>query len=367
MTDSDIGSGSLNHCGSGFFSLLWLLIITGVTISYITLIITSYHQADLDVVHTLAWIGMKLILYIPPFACLVSVVHSMWPTVCLGSWASVLDIEFLVWRLRLVNMKGKYVAGYALFFGSIVTIINYCVKLAAPFFDPSLVSAMDTNATFVGLKTTVPLSFFIVIEGYLNFGGFCYIVYLLRCSYESEIFLVVKFIQKNISNMNLCRARLAETFDAFHCFREFATGWIAMNLIICTVCLLLELHISIVAPKTLAFFQYEHTAVLVIFLCLPILSLGNVDVDYLWNRLLRQISRQRSTELEDEWEKVMKFLKEQRSGSRPWQAVLAFFISVGAIFSTIQFRLWSFNNDRVINLYFERNGTVHLLHQPNVG
>lgn len=341
---------------------MWLLLITGVTLANIILLITRYHNADCDIVHVLAWIGMKLLLYIGPFACLISVIHTTWPTVFMGSWSNALAVEFLVHRMRFVNMKEKQFAGYALFLGSVAVMCTQCVKLAAPYFDPVLVSSLAANTTISGLTTIVPLHFFVIVEGYINFGGFCYVVYLLRCSYESEIRLVTKFLRKNIEDIDLCRARLAEAFDAFHIFREFSSGWIALNLILCTVCLLLELHIWIVKTAPLAFFQYEHSFLLVFFLVLPIVSLGNVDVDYLWNRLVRQVSRLRCAEQEDSWNKLMQFLQEQRAGTRPWQAVLAFFLSTIAIFSAIQFRLWS-NNQRVVNVYTMANGTLALMQQ----
>ena len=357
FTDSGIGSSFFNHCGSGFLSLIWLLLISGVTLANIVLLISRFHDADCDIVHVLAWVGMKLLLYIGPFICLTSVVHTTWPTVFMGSWSNALAVEFLVHRMGLVNMKNKQFAGYALFLGSLGIMCTQCLKIAAPFLDPELVSAMSANASISGLTTLVPLEVFVVIEGYINFGGFCYVVYLLRCSYESEIRLVTKFLCNNIGDIDLCRARLAEAFDAYHIFREFASGWIALNLILSTVCLLLELHLWIVDTTPLAFFQYEHSFLLFFFLLLPIISLGNVDVDYLWNRLVRQVSRQRCLEQEKSWDKLMQFLQEQRAGTRPWQAVLAFFLSAIAIFSAIQFRLWS-NNQKVVFVHTNTNSTV---------
>ena len=360
FTDSDIGSSFFNHCGSGFLSLIWLLLISGVTLANIILLLTRYHDADCDIVHVLSWIGMKLLLYIGPFTCLVSVVHTTWPTVFMGSWSNALAVEFLVHRMQFVNMKNKRYAGYALFLGSLAVMCTQCLKIAAPYFDPVLVSPMSANASLSGRTTLVPLHFFVVIEGYINFGGFCYLVYLLRCSYESEIRLIAKFLHDNIGDIDLCRARLAEAFDAYHIFREFASGWIALNLILSTVCLLLELHMWIVDTAPMAFFQYDHSFLLFFFLLLPIISLGNVDVDYLWNRLVRQVSRQRFSEQEESWDKLMQFLQEQRAGTRPWQAVLAFFLSAIAIFSAIQFRLWS-NNCKVVNVYTNTNGTLSLM------
>ena len=349
ITDRDIGSSFLNHTGSGILSLLWLLVITGITIANIVGVVSNY-DCQCDIVHVMSWIGTALLLYIGPFACLTSVIHNTCPTVFMGGWTSALAVEFLIHRLRIVNMKNKKYAGYACFLGSVAIITSQCVKVAAPYVDPDLVSPTVANQTKSGLTTFVPLHLFIIVEGYINFGGFCYLVYLLRCSYESEIRLVIKFLRHNIEDVDLCRSRLAEVFDAYHVFREFASGWIAMNLILCTVCLLLELHLWIIHTR-LTFFQYEHTLLLVLLLIVPIVSLGNIDVDYLWNRLVRQVSRQRTIQQEQQWDKLMQFLQEQRAGSRPWQAVLAFFLSTIAIFSAIQFRLLSYDHKEPMSVY----------------
>ena len=350
ITDRDIGSSFFNHMGSGILSLLWLLIVTGLTVASIVLVVSDLNDPEHDVVYVLTWIGMMLLLYISPFACLTSVIHNICPNIFLGSWANALAVEFLIHRLRIVNMKHKKFAGFACFLGSLAIIASEYLKIAASHIDPGLLSPVVVNEIKSSTTTVIALHLFVITEGFINFGGFCFLVYLLRCSYESEIRLVIKFLHHNIEDIDLCRSRLAEVFDAFHTFREFASGWIAMNLILCTICLLLELHLWIVHTE-LSPFQYEHTFILVVVLIAPIVSLGNVDVDYLWNRLVRQVSRQRTTQQEQQWDKLMQFLQEQRAGSRPWQAVLAFFLSTIAIFSAIQFRLLSFDHQKPCYIY----------------
>lgn len=151
VTDNEIGSSFLNHCGSGFLSMMWLLLITGITLANIVLLIARYANSGCDIVHVLAWIGMKLLLYIGPFICFVSVVHATWPSVFMGSWSNALAVEFLVHRMRFVNMKDKQFAGYVLFLGSVVVMGTQCLKITAPYFDPELVSPMVANETLSSL------------------------------------------------------------------------------------------------------------------------------------------------------------------------------------------------------------------------
>ena len=363
VTDQEIGVSCLNHHGSGFLSVLWLLAIAAVTITDCVLIVKRYQSDDYDLVHVLAWMGMKLILFIAPFTCLISAVHHAWPEVLPGIWTVAIDIKFLIQRLRFLNMRGKHFAGYAICVGCIILIVVDCAKYAAPFFDPDLVTQLALNSTAMGIDSTLPMNYFIAVEGIFNFGGMCYVVYLLRCSYEAEVLLVIIFLKRNIDDLDICRARLAEAFDSFHRFREFASGWFAMLLLTSTVCVLLELHVWITATVSLVPFQYERILLLLMFVVTPVMALGNVDIDYIWNRLLRRVSRERTQKQEIAWDKVMQFLNEQRAGNRPWQAVLAFFISTIALFSAIQFRLWNGAGSKSIDVYQIHNGTRVLVQQ----
>lgn len=341
---------------------MWLLIITTATITNVAIISSHFLDTDLDIVHTLSWIGTTLLLFIAPMACLVSTMHHTFPNIIPGQWAHAVDVEFLICRLRFIDMKRKKYGGYVAFVIGLALMSVELVRLCSPFFDKSLVTVIATNHTLDGIRTSFPLTIFITVEGYINFVGFCFIIYLLRCSYVSEVGLVTKFLKQNIQDVDLCRARLAESFDAFHIFREFSSGWIALNLILSTVCILLELHVWITTTIPLVPFQYQHAFLLLAFLLGPILSIGNVDCDYIWNRLLRSVSRQRTVDKEESWNKVMQFLNEQKPGQRPWQAVLAFILSTIAIFAAIQFRLWT-NQQKVINIMVDKNGTLFTVHQ----
>ena len=150
-----------------------------------------------------------------------------------------------------------------------------------------------------------------------------------------------KFVVEHIDDIDICRLRLAETFDSFHTFREFMSGWMSMNIVLATIGILLELHVWIVNDGVLHYFHYERLAFLIGCFVLPIQAVGNITVDYLWGRMIRQISRQRRQEQEQHWDKIMQFLQEQRPGERPWQSVMAFLLSTIAVFAGIQFRVLS--------------------------
>lgn len=129
-----------------------------------------------------------------------------------------------------------------------------CFKIVVFYFDLVFVLVMFVNVLVFGLIIIVFFDFFVIIEGYINFGGFCYLVYFLRCSYELEIRLVIKFLRDNIENIDLCRARLVEVFDVYYIFREFVFGWIVLNLILSIVCFFFELYVWIVKIVLLVFF-----------------------------------------------------------------------------------------------------------------
>ena len=187
----------------------------------------------------------------------------------------------------------------------------------------------------------IVFSYFTLFINTFNFAGFAYIAYLLRRSFEKEVRLVSKFVNHHIEDIDVCRHRLAETFDSFHIFREFTSGWMSLNIVLGTLSILLEVHSWIAATGTLEFFRYIRLAFLLGCFILPIQALGNVSVDYLWGRMVRRISRLRRREKEHSYDKIMQFLMEQKPGARPWQSVMAFLLSTIAVFAGIQFRVLS--------------------------
>lgn len=233
-------------------------------------------------------------------------------------------------------MPKSRVPGYALFFAGV-----FFITLQLSRFTLTLYAYGETMTAFT------PVSYLTIITGIFNFTGLTYIAYLLRRSFEKEVGLVCMFTNSHIHNLNTCRRRLAEAFDTFHLFREFTSGWICLNVIFAVIAILLEAHVWITASQALPIFRYERIVFLGACFVAPIVALGNVNVDYLWNRLVREISRMRSADVnfspdkEFHWDKIMQFLMEQRPGNRPWQSVMAFILSIIAVFAAIQFRILS--------------------------
>ena len=323
-----MGASRLNHVGSTCLSVIWLLIIISSVIYLILFDILRYRESKDDIVEFLATFSIQLLLTIPPFAAFVCNVYSAWPRIAPGKWAAALRPVYLLQRLRLVDMRRSRATGYFLLFGSLFFIALQCT---------------ETNIYNYGIMKRIDaifFTYFTLIVNTFNFGGFCYIAYLLRRSFEKEVRLVSQFVNQHIEDIDICRLRLAETFDHFHTFREFTSGWMSLNTVLATLSILLELH-SWIAATPIGFYSYERLFFLLACFILPIQMLGNVSVDYLWGRMVRRISRLRRRENEHSYDKIMQFLLEQRPGDRPWQSVMAFMLSTIAVFAGIQFRVLS--------------------------
>jgi len=330
ITDEDIGATRLNHRFSFILSNLWLFLIFASTLFLFIIDLLRYEDKEDDLVETMSTICLQLLLTIPVLSAIACNFNSAWPHCAPGKWASSISPIFLVQRLRWVNMRKTRTAGYVLFFGSIFFITLQCTQVTQDLY------AYGKKITYV-----TPIDYFTIVTGIFNFAGMAYVVYLLRRSFEKEVRLVCKFTKDNIDEVDLCRYRLAETFDTFHQFREFTSGWMSMNIIFAIISFLLEIHVWITATTQMPYFRYERIFFLMTCFLLPILAIGNVSVDYLWGRLVRQISRMRNSEKEFNWDKLMQFLQEQRPGNRPWQSVMAFILSIIAVFAAIQFRILS--------------------------
>ena len=316
-------------------SSIWLLLIISATITLIIVDLIHYEQNSSDIVEVLSSICLKALLSIPTLIVVVCNFFTTFHAFAPGVWASAVSPVFIVQRLRWINMRKTRMAGYTLFFGSLFFITIQCSRVTQDLY------AYGWTVTYF-----TPLEYFTIVVGVFNFSGISYLAYLLRKSFEKEVRLVCKFTTFYISNVDLCRLRLAATFDTFHIFREFTSGWMSMNVVFALVSTLLEVHVWIVATEKMPLFRYERLIFLFSCFLIPILVIGNVSVDYLWNRLVRQISRMRNSHQEQNWDKLMQFLNEQKPGSRPWQSVMAFILSIIAVFSAIQFRLL---NSKAVN------------------
>ena len=328
LKDKDIGASRLNHSGSTCLSIIWLIVILSSVIYLIIFNVLRYQESKDDIVEFLATTSIQLLLSIPPFAALTCNIYSTWPNVSPGKWSAALSPVFLVQRLRLVDMRKSRAAGYFLLFASLFFIALQCTV---------------TNVYNYGKLQRIDavfFTYFTLIINMFNFGGLAYIVYLLRRSFEKEVRLASQFVNTHIEDIDICRQRLAETFDHFHTFREFTSGWMSLNIVLATLSILLELH-SWIASSPISAYRYERLAFLLGCFILPIQVLGNVSIDYLWGRLVRSISRLRRRQNEHSYDKMMQFLLEQKPGDRPWQSVMAFMLSTIAVFAGIQFRVLS--------------------------
>lgn len=330
ITDHDIGASRLNHKFSFVLSNFWLLLILVSTVLLFAVDFIRYEDHNDDLVETISTLCIQGLLTVPVLCVCACNLHSTWPQWAPGGWATALGPVFLVQRLRWVNMRKTRVAGYVLFFLSILFITLQCTRLTQDLY------AYGKHVTYI-----TPIDYFTVSIGIFNFAGIAFVVYLLRRSFEKEVRLVCKFTRQHILDMDICRQRLAEAFDTFHKFREFTSGWMSMNVTFAVVSFLLEIHVWITATKPMPYFRYERLIFLSACFILPILAVGNVSVDYLWNRMIRMISRMRSADNEMQWDRIMQFLQEQRPGNRPWQSLMAFILSIIAVFAAIQFRILS--------------------------
>eukprot|EP00794_Sanderia_malayensis_P015084 gene15084-16640_t len=330
LKDEEIGASRLNHRGSTATSIIWLVIILASVAYLFVLNVMRYNENKDDLVEFIATMSIQLLLLIPPLASTICMFYTTFPDIAPGRWAAAMSPLYLVQRLRWVDMRRSRATGYFMLFASLFFIALQC----------------STTTTIYNYKGTKRLdfrffSYFTLIVNMFNYVGFAYIAYLLRRSFEKEVRLLAQFVNQRIEDIDICRLRLAETFDSFHTFREFTSGWMSLNIVLATLSILLELHSWIATTGPLQYFRYVRLAFLLACFILPIQALGNVSVDYLWGRMVRGISRLRRKEKEHSYDKIMQFLMEQKPGDRPWQAVMAFMLSTTAVFAGIQFRVLS--------------------------
>ncbi|XP_033108366.1 uncharacterized protein LOC117109962 [Anneissia japonica] len=156
------------------------------------------------------------------------------------------------------------------------------------------------------------------IVGYVMYGCFCIIIYVIKCSLTHECRLVVKFVCIDSTSLNSCRKRTDEMFRDFKKFRDFTNKWLLFSASIGLIGIFCQITWNYHMNKEYMGNLYRIHSVLwnvliwdqkIMFAVLPFICVGGLNVEYLWHKLVYDMSMLRITEREKYWKKVIKHVK----------------------------------------------------------
>ena len=177
-------------------------------------------------------------------------------------------------------------------------------------------TADQPNATFQFYKTSmvVVLSFI----GLPIYASFWYYVLVMRRALTAEFNLVLVFVKRNEGNLEWCRRRIVEINHEFHLLRVVLAR--LMPFIMASAVLGLTVHISWnyeVYSQTMKHLAKNNLIINIIIFCekfmvliLPIIAVGGLNIDQVWQQFNYALTRQRNTNHEEFWDHLLNFTTE---------------------------------------------------------
>ena len=246
---------------------------------------------------------------------------------------------------------------------SVMSCLKFALFLSWPLANGTLrliydYSTPPGNGTATGgnAKTTLPdhviiheeISHWAAVIGYLQYGTFCYLIYILRRSSQWELSMVTHFVGENsspVSNLDVCRNRISDAHADFRVLRDLIALWMAFTMAVATwgitahftwnYAIYTDCHFTKEGAKYIPFFNFMIWSQKVMFFVLPYVALGGLNLQYLWKHFRYNLSRMRR-EAQDSmfWSPLMYYTKEINFSARALKPTLLF--SVAGLFLGLQ-------------------------------
>ena len=181
---------------------------------------------------------------------------------------------------------------------------------------PSTEMTPVRSSTFVFLNTTMVVV--VAIISLPIYAFFWYYVLVMRTALTAEFNLVLVFIRRCKGNIDPCRRRVVEIYRDFRLLYNILTG--LMPFIVASSVLGLTAHISwnyhvYSEPKKnvarenflINIFIFSQKFMVLI---IPLLSVGGLNINYIWLQFQYALSRQRSSDHEEFWDHLLNFTTE---------------------------------------------------------
>jgi hypothetical protein len=180
----------------------------------------------------------------------------------------------------------------------------------------SLIEKSPPTKAFTILNTTMVI--FVSIIGLAIYTLFWYNILVMRTALATELNLVIVFIKRNTGNLDLCRRRVFEVNHDFRILHVLLAT--LMPFIVASSVLGLTVHITwnyqIYSEKDKGIAMRNLLINIFIFtskcfvLILPLLAVGGINIDFIWQQFNYALMRQRNSLHEEFWERLLGFTAE---------------------------------------------------------
>ncbi|XP_022105781.1 uncharacterized protein LOC110987393 [Acanthaster planci] len=290
------------------------------------------------VTHLVSFLAYSVILVGVAFVCMASwTMHyfSRLPGKA-GHWYNMLHVDYVARRLRcLSGSKLRLPASLFLTFSMVWAVVNVffqvlnvvqylistdnstssCTEGLNKESAGNLIESPDYHG-FLLVKTVLG-----VVTAVLclpSYASFWHYVLVIRQGLTAELNLVLVFIKHNEGRLDWCRRRIVEIHRELAVLRHVMAG--LMPFIVASGVLGVTVHISwnynvysdnkrCLAEENLLiniFIFSEKFMVLI----LPLVAVGGLNVDHIWFQFMYALSRQKNTDHEEFWDRLLHFTKE---------------------------------------------------------
>ncbi|XP_038064190.1 uncharacterized protein LOC119734723 [Patiria miniata] len=324
-SETDIGVCEWNHRGSTVLSVIWSLVLFAFTLFEMSLKIEYLGGKKRDLVPFISYATHIFFnMSIPALILLTNFRHMQMDRRRLRRvhgfrWWKALSIRYIVRRVQHLEM------GYQLPCRGFLTVC-----LSWPLFNGMY--SLIFYVTMGGSLWQAKLSLVFSVVCMIVWGAFCYLVLLLRLAFLQQQRLELGFLWKHVGEVDICRRQLAMYAEDLGSMRRLVSIWIIMVAAISSWAFssLLYWEYMVISGG----FKVKHDYFVAfniniwstntMFLALPLLAVGGVDLKGTWSQFKQSISQMRCESHDVFWDKILAFCEEQSPVTRVKMLTLMF-------------------------------------------
>ncbi|XP_033630982.1 uncharacterized protein LOC117292916 [Asterias rubens] len=338
-TDAEIGVRCWNHYGSGVVSTIFQFLLIVLNLIDFFYYLDKYWGCKDKKVDLVIFSGFVFFVISIPTICLVANIINLIPSLRQScwkySWTNALNIRYIVKRLQHLELANRGLPNKA--------FLVICLAW------PILNSVWRCFIYFVFLGDSINFHIISLVASTLSmsiWGAFCYLMVLMRLSFLRQFKMELRFLWNHIDALDRCRQRLAVCMEEFGSLGSLVSNWVMFTIAIATWAFSTQIYYDYathvdhrtnltlitvnessgfdilditgnLANSTLAFATRKELDRLIwseicMFLILPLVAVGGLDLNSQWVKFRQQIGELRLVgKVYDEfYDKILAFCTE---------------------------------------------------------
>ena len=312
------------------FWFTYLLLMLAILFYDLTKYLISQWGHQDELLHLVSYSTFILQVLVVPMSCLIARIRSVLFyqhahfTQCLPTINCTLVFRRAVF-LQSPACAALSCSKFALFLswpvvnGVIRVTYDYWARFAAVDEDTGIEKGTVSYADMVYGE----ISHWAAVIGYLKYGTFCYLIYILRKSLQWELNVVLRFLlsRSSTGNVDSCRNRISDVYAHFRVLRDLVGLWMAFTMVVATwgitahvtwnYAIFTRCHLSPEGRKHVMYLNGLIWSQKVMFFVLPYIAVGGLNLQYVWQHFRYDVIRLRRMVWDkDFWGPVIQFTKD---------------------------------------------------------